>query len=446
MRKRRGLVAGWVLLTGLALAAPAMAEEPAQPADTPSPTEEPAQPADTPPSAEEPAQPADTPPPAEEPVAELPPDPTREKMPFALYVEAAWGSGSADPYNTSIKASDLNAGHSTVEIVDASYGRAAIGWKLPRGKGDFRLNFQGFMEEEYEFRSVGATNRTADGSLVDSTSGLVPWWFIEINGGKLIATRLAPTWDSAADVAFGDMDGKPDFGSCAELPDGRFRCGEVTYDPSMPLKQITGSMPDDLQNRVDTYEIVYGREFGGRRYSSRWWAGLRYFEYEGNLLAGAWLNSNVTGLHYTDGSFLRLLNITQRTTGAGPVGSWEVDFNYFERALQLYLRGEAAFTLNNMEIDSGPFFQVKNVDAGLLMDDRMFKSQEKSSWQDRAEVGARLYLKNGMHFEVAYSITGFLDVALLPDLLQLGVTNEDPETFTQDLVIEALHVGAGFQF
>jgi hypothetical protein len=57
-----------------------------------------------------------------------------------------------------------------------------------------------------------------------------------------------------------------------------------------------------------------------------------------------------------------------------------------------------------------------------------------------------LYLKNGLEIEVAYGIAGYLDFLLLPDLLQLKVENVDPQTNTQDIVVQSFHVGAGFQF
>ena len=68
------------------------------------------------------------------------------------------------------------------------------------------------------------------------------------------------------------------------------------------------------------------------------------------------------------------------------------------------------------------------------------------SWSNRAEAGARLYLRNGLHFEVAYSIAGYLDMVLMPDLLQVGITNENPQTVSHDIIVDSLHFGAGFQF
>lgn len=432
MRKWRGFVAIWGLLLALpGLGSAAMAQDPAAPEEEPATVEEPA------------------------PVPEQQDEGEKKKMPFGLYVGVAGGYGEADELNTTIFANELNAGVNTLTLTDQSYARAAIGWKLPHRKGAFRLIFQGFKEEDYEYSSRGVSDRLQGDAFADVESGgLVPWWFTEIEGGDLLSVRLKPIWSLTTDDA--DGDGKGDFDpsdpGCNFLGDIA-QCGEISYDLTTPSRIVVGTMPDNLQNRVNTYDVVYGREFGGRRYSSRWWGGVRYFEYDGQLLASAWLNLGETaGEHYTDGAFLRLLNITQETTGIGPVGSWEVDFNFYDKGLQLFIRGEAAFTFNNMEMDSGPFFQI--VDEGssvpptpaTTLDDRLYKTLDKSAWQDRGEVGARLNFKNGLEFEIAYSITGYLDFILMPDLLQLGVTNDDPQTFTQDIIVDSFHVGAGFQF
>lgn len=377
-------------------------------------------------------------------------EPKKKKMPFSLYVGVAGGTGDSDTFNTSIFADELNGGESRLTLTDQTYGRATVGWKMPRGKGDFRLVYQGVKEDEYDFTSLGVSSRIGGGITVDVDSGLVPWWFIDITGGQLTAQRVTPQWDVAADTTFGDSDGRADFGTCTDLANGVFRCGEITYDPTdlndPNRRVITAAMPDSLQNRVNTYDLVYGREFGRRRYSSRWWGGLRYFNYDGQLYGGAWLNTSNAGVYYTDGSFLRLLTISQEASGAGPVGSWEVDFNFYDKGLQFFLRGEAAFTFNRLKMDSGPFFQIVDPSGGITLADRLVKSLDKSSWQDRAEAGVRVYLKNGLEFEIAYSITGYLDVILMPDLLQPGVTNEEPQTATQDIVFTSFHVGAGYQF
>jgi hypothetical protein len=465
----------------LALAPVAVAEEPPPAAPDTLEEEAPAEPeAPEPPAPEEPTPeaPPPVPPPAEQPTPEAPPSipPAAEEpaapeepvpvpevgtppggVPFALYVGFAVGTGSSDAFDTSIFASELDAGVSQFTIDEQVYGKGAIGWKLQHGKGDLRFIFQGIKEDQYDFQSQGVSVRLPSGQA-DLDSGLVPWWFVEVNGGQLTSTRLVPMWDTNADATYGDGDGIPDFGTCTDLGNSMTRCGEITYDGSAPDRVVTGTLPDDFQNRIDTYDIVYGREFGGRRYSSHWWAGLRYFQYDGQVLATAWLNagggSGTTaaqpGEHFTDGGFLPLLQLAQEASGLGPLGSWEVDFNFFDRAFQLYVRAEAAFTLNSLSLDSQPFFQV--VDEGgsgapaILLPDRLNKDLDKSSWQDRLEAGARLHMKNGLQFEVAVARSGFLDIVLLPNLLQTGVTNEDPQTSTQDVVFDSFHAGVGFQF
>jgi hypothetical protein len=243
-----------------------------------------------------------------------------------------------------------------------------------------------------------------------------------------------------------DEDQLPDFGPCSPNDMNMLQCGEIIYDPANTEVLAQGTVADDLANRINTYDVVYGREFGGRRFSSRWWGGFRYFQYEGQLYSGAWLNEALPGSGFTDGAFLNLLRISQDTSGFGPVGSWEAQFNFFDKGVQLFLRGEAAFTFNTMKMDSDPFFQVLDSASGTLLDDRMAKELEKSSWQNRAEVGGRINLKNGLQFELAYSIAGFLDFILMPDLLQLGGTNENPQSATQDIIVHTAHFGVSFQF
>lgn len=432
MRKWRGFIAIFGLLLALAgLGSAAMAQDPAAPEEQPATAEEPAS------------------------VTAQEDEGKKEKMPFGLYVGFAGGMGDADEFNTTIFANDLNGGANYLTLDEQTYGRAAIGWRLPHRKGAFRVIFQGVKEEDYEYSSRGVSDQLAgDGTADVESGGLVPWWFVEVDGGDLLSVRLVPMWDLATDDA--DGDGKGDFDASDPLCNFQgdiAHCGEISYDLTTPDRIVVGTMPDNLQNRINTYDVVYGREFGGRRYSSRWWGGVRYFQYDGQLLAGAWLNLGETaGEHFTDGSFLRLLRIQQETTGIGPVGSWEADFNFFDKGLQLFIRAEAAFTFNSMEMDSGPFFQILDEGSSVpptpasTLDDRLAKSLDKSTWQDRGEVGARVNLKNGLEIEAAYSIAGYLDFILMPDLLQLGVTNDDPQTFTQDIVVEAFHVGVGYQF
>ena len=363
MRNWKGFIAIWGL--AVLLAPVAWAQDPASPDDDPATTDEPA--------ATAPAQDVDQ----------------KKGTPFGLYLAAAYGSGSSDDVITTIFADDLHEGRGSVELTEQAYGRGALGWKLPHGKGDFRLLFQGIKEEEFEFEATGRLNfvtHTENNTLpvVDPDSDLVPWWTVTVQNGQLHSVRLIPTWNLDADFLFGNNNGVPEFGDCINVGDGMLRCGEISYDTTAPDREVRSTFPSNLSNRVNVYDAVYGREFGGRRYSSRWWGGLRYFEYEGQLLAGAWLSFAGVPSNFTDGAFLRLLNISQQTTGMGPVGSWEADFNFWNRGLQLYIRGELAFTFNDMKMDSGPYFQV--VTPGILLDDRPDQGveQERLAEQGRS--------------------------------------------------------------
>jgi hypothetical protein len=391
----------------------------------------------------------------------------QKKRHFGLYVAVAAGQGSSDALGTSIAAGPLDQALSTLEFTEQTYGRATIGWQMRDArKGDLRLIVQGLREEEYRFHSDGVSNRISSDDTADlfcslntgegdtEKDCLIRWWEIDVNNGKLTSLRLIPEWSTEFDAMFGDGDGQPDFGPCVDLGSGIERCGEITYNRNSPDRLVTGQLADDLQNRIQTFDLVYGREFGTRRFSSRWWTGVRYFNYEGQLLAAAWLHQGEPGVHFTDGSFLRLLNISQQTSGAGPIGSWQIDFNFFNKGLVLFARGEVAFTFNDMSIDSGDFFRTTSEEGGddaaiILVQDRMSKDLQKSTWQNKAEIGAKFNFKNGLQLELGFSRAGYLDIFLMPDLLQLGgeqVTNNNPQTFTQDLIVDAFHAGVGFQF
>ncbi len=217
----------------------------------------------------------------------------------------------------------------------------------------------------------------------------------------------------------------------------------------------TINVTDDLENTAMHIDLLYGREFGRRRYSARWWTGLRYFAYEGNLLAGAWLGASPPGEGFTDGTNLRLLNFAQETTGFGPTGIMEADFNFLDKHLQFFVSGQAAFMLLDLEADSGTFFTVVSDPISAVVfpaEGNLNQSRTKSAWQTAAEGGVRYHLKNGLHFELAYNITGYLDVVINPPLIQIpqslieAAQGTSAVFNTQDLVSDGWRAGIGFQF
>lgn len=412
----------------------------------------------------------------------VPPDAPTEKKKFQIGLYAAFGGGlgSADPFNTSVLTEAARYAENEFTLDELMHGRAAIGWRLPEGKGDFRLVFTGYEEKSYEFHSIGAAAglrgatmnaactaeslreafakgvisadelNTSPGYVISPLGGscLYGWWNVSIKDGRLVSVRT-PGGGTGPDGIWTISD---DLNGNSE-PDP----GEILFLERDRVISIT--VPDNLQNAIVTWDALYGREFGGRRYSSRWWAGLRYFAYDGQMLAGAWLDRGAqAGKGFTDQAFLPLIGMSQETTGWGPTGSWEVDFNFFNKGLVFYLRGEMAFTFNRLEVDTGEFFTVVNTGASLLAPVRLLERRSKSSWQAAGEGGVRLRMRNGLEFELGYRPwSGYLDVALLPSTITIPTiegqvkTNEPENTIsalyhTQDFKVDSWHGLVGFQF
>ena len=393
-------------------------------------------------------------------------DDKEKKIPFALYVYASTGSMSTDPLNTSIETDSRSAADSFVTLDDQDYTKAVLGWKLPHGKGEFRLAFSSIREDSYEFDTHG--NQAALNGVGEIITERVPWWIADIVDGQLTAAQAEPFW-TVADDALGNGN------NAVELAEVRYAacpmiqvrteaevlsCFAQTLllpldDPQGPTLSHVLDVTDDLQNTAIHIDLLYGREFGRRRYSAHWWAGMRYFAYEGNLLAGAWLGVTPPGGGFTDGTNLRLLNFAQDTTGFGPTGIMEADFNFFDKRVQFFVSGQVAFLVLDLEADSGTFFTV--VADGVPpvnapAEGNLTQSRTKSAWQTAAEGGVRYHLKNGLHFEMAYNITGYLDVVINPPLIQIpqslieAAQGTSAVFNTQDLVSDGWRVGIGFQF
>jgi hypothetical protein len=420
------------------------------------------------------AQESDPPTPTEpteeiEPTEETEADQAPAPRKLGLYVAAGYGLGSAESLNTSILTEVNRVSHGSFEIDDQSLAIGAVGWKLPEGKGDFRLVFNGYKERSYTydgvggsselvpggsansvFLAVGCTEDDLAGVTVNDSPGFIVspeggrclygWWDVSIRDGRMVATRTPATWIQAEHDDNQNQATDPE-----EI---------VILDPD---RSIDRPFIDDLQNRLQTVDALYGREFGGRRISSRWWAGMRYFRYEGHALGTAWLDSEDSndGSGFTDGVLLQPLLFAQDASGIGPSVSWEADFNFFNKGLVLYLKGQSAFTFNQIESDSGQFFTItRNPASGLDISApaRLVESRDKSSWQNSAELGARIHLGNGLEFELAYRRSGFLDVVLFPAQLRIPANESQSLSGvsavynTQDFRIDGWHGTVGFQF
>jgi hypothetical protein len=391
------------------------------------------------PQAEEPqSQEADTP----EPQAE-PPSESEEpgKKYNGLYIEAGFGSWSTRDIDSSIDTGSRARAENNLSIDEQSYARAAIGWKLNRNKGDFRLIFNGWSEDTYALNTQGllqAVDPALQNVPVENVADQLFWWELQVDDGRLMSARYPPQWDINTDDTNGN---------------GLVDDGEQQYFAT-PDQMVVTETFKSLDNRAQTIDFVFGNVWGPRRFQGRWFAGARYFVYEGNILAPAWLTNLVDGQGFTDGAFLNLVNFTQETTGFGPTGLLEARFNFFDQRFQLFITGQASFMIEKLETSSGNFLTLVTNQSGLLVTApaSLSDSQSKSTWHTAGSVGARLRLRNGLKFELAYSAVGLLDAILLPDAIRVPETpQEAPQGTsaifnTQDYVLDGWTASMAFQF
>ncbi len=373
-----------------------------------------------------------------EPQAAEPAAPEKRPRYFGLYVRALTGAADTGDFNTSIETISTKLSETRFEFADNTFAQVGVGWRFADGKGDLRLSLNGYKEDGYTLDSEGRANGIIGGSGGVVQDPLI-WWRTRIENGVLTTQLTPPMWDLADDAN----------------DNGIIEQSEVRY--GMPSFTLTQPVTDDLQNRQQHVDLVYGREFGGRRYSGRWWSGMRYFTYEGNQLATAYVSIGPADVGFTDGFNNPLLLFRQETSGVGPTGSMEAHFNFFSKRLQFYLKGEAAFMLLDLETDTGPFVTIvqSEIQPTVLIPvpARFNESREKSSWQTGAEVGMRIMLNSGLHFEAGYNVTGYLDSVLMPPKIQvpenLQEANVQPPSavyVTQDIVHDGWRAGIAFQF
>jgi len=397
-----------------------------------------------------PAQESEPTPPAQAPAAEAAapspdsePPAKKKKIENGLYVYVGAGSGDSHDIDSSIETLVRRTTTSTFSLPGVDYGKVALGWRLPNHRGDFRLTYNGYKETDFLFESTGYEN-TVDPALGLAAVGVddnLLWWTMTGKPGSLVSARTPPQWDTSHDKNM----------------NGRITADEVFYI-GPDLEQQRG-LTDDLQNRVYTTDLTFGNSFGGRHFGSHWFGGLRFYGYEGNVLAGAWLDTGAAGRAgegWTDGVFLPPLLLHQDTSGWGPTGSMTADFKFFDERLTLYVKGQIAFTMSTIKVDTGPFFtivvQTSNPPLSIPAPAELVEERSKSVWNTNGEVGVRLNLKNGLELDLAYSATGFLDSVIMPLVLKVpGKAAEAPQgtsaTYrTRDLILQVWRLGVGFQF
>jgi hypothetical protein len=353
-----------------------------------------------------------------------------------MFVEVAAGSATIDDINSSIATSDESLTQNNLTLDDQDYGRVLVGWTLPADRGSLLIAFEGYKENSYSFDAEGLQSRLSTGA---STTGPLDWWSLSIENGQLNSARTPSVWDQLVNDTNGDGLADPN---------------EVVYLPADIV--ITKSVPDNLLNRVQTIDLLYRRDFGGRRISGRWDAGPRFFQYKGNIPVAAWIAVGASaGEGFTDGLQNRVLVFEEKATGVGPTFSLEIQFHFFRRRLTLYGQGRGAFLITSLSTDSGPFFSLIRDPTNATMfpaEARVRRDLDKSTWNLGGELGVRVRLLEGFLFHAAYSVTAYQDAVLLPNTFSFpeNIPQSTQGTValfnTQDLTTTTVRAGFSFQF
>jgi hypothetical protein len=237
--------------------------------------------------------------------------------------------------------------------------------------------------------------------------------------------------------------------------------GDSVFDPSEVVTGATdlsfsSATTDTLKNVTQTWDLLYQREWGGRRFRGAWSAGVRAFLYEGTIPMAAWLglDAALPGTQFTDGTVIRLVPLAQESKGWGPTGSGEAQYNFARGRVVVYLQARAAFLLQDMEVDSGTFVTYADDPSvgTILAPARLTQSLDKSVWQLTGELGGRIRVLPGTHLLLSYAYRSYMDAMLLPVEIQIPRSDAQADNGTiglfksHDIKIASYHAGLSFQF
>jgi hypothetical protein len=359
---------------------------------------------------------------------------------FAMYLETRGGPASIDKVSNPLPSGPQSSSASEIGFNGSKAGQFTVGWTLPRGRGQYLLTYNGIADGDYELNATGSQKSyvVVQGQAGHNIDFFEPWWHVTVNNGQLRTTKTPPVWDAQLDDA--NSNGVPD--------PGEFRFPTTTFDGS-------ASIPSDLGNSIQTWDLHYRREFGGIKIRSRWTAGIRYLSYKGAIVTPFWLTGQASpaGFGYSDGIQNAFMIMQQSTSGYGPVGSGEIQFNFFRQRLTLYALAQAAFLLETLHTDSGAFTYLAQDAGGFFPGSgRIEDDVSKSSWNVGGEAGVRVKMLEGFHLIVAWNRTGYLDTMLVPNSLSLPTnpTQTSQGTtarfVTRDFDITTISLGLSFQF
>lgn len=357
---------------------------------------------------------------------------------FALYVEFAASSSEFEDLDLSVATTGDLVSRNRFTIDDAFGGTGTIGWRLPNDRGRYLVTFEGFKEEGFDFEGLGFFRFIPLDPNANPTQPLL-WWTVRMNdSGRLDSSRTPPIWSAATDTN----------------GNGRADVDEVTYGGSDLT--FSTSTPRNFRNRTQTWDLYYSREWGGRRVRGAWTVGGRYFLYEGTMPVAAWLGDGGTsaGSQYTDGEVIRLIPMTQDTTGWGPRGSGEVQYHFARGRMTVFARATAALLFQTMRVDSGDFstFVRDQATGTLLAPARLSLDLDKTVWHLIGEAGAKIRLVPGGFLVVSYSYRGYLDMILTPTQIAIPATSVQINQGTiglytsRDLRVRSVSAGFSYQF
>ena len=367
---------------------------------------------------------------------------------FAMYLETRGGPSSIDAIDNSLSSGVKSQSVNELNFDGTKSGQFTIGWTLPRGRGQYLLTYTGIADGNFELDASGtqASYQKSGSQAQQVILYQLPWWQITVRNGQMTTTKTPPVWNSVFD------DSVDNGGDGDTLPDEN----EMKYP--VTTVDISSTVPNDLGNRIQTWDLYYRREFGGVRIRSRWTAGIRYLTFDGSIVTPAWVAgpSSTNGVGYTDGVQLGLLMMKQTTSGWGPVGSGEIDFNFFRQRLTLYALVQAALILETLDTDSGPFTYLARdpavVGAYYPGAGRIQAQVSKSTWNTTFEAGLRVKMLEGFNLIVDWNTTGYLDTMLLPTDLSIPDNSSQVALGTtarfvsRDFVVTSINLGLSFQF
>jgi len=362
---------------------------------------------------------------------------------FAMYLETRGGPASIKTVGNSLASGFKSNASNEINFSGTKSGQFTAGWTLPRVRGQYLLTYTGVADGTFELDSTGTQQSyQASGSQAVFVIGYqLPWWQVTVRDGQLTTTKTPPVWNSIADDTNGN--GVPD-------------PNEIKY-PTTTVT-LSATVPKSLGNKVQTWDLCYRREFGGVKIRSRWTAGLRYLTFDGAIATPAWVTgaSSTAGFGYTDGTQLDLILMQQSTSGFGPVGSGEIQFNFFRQRLTLYALVQAAFILETLNGDSGAFTYLARdpavVGAYFPGSGRIQSDVSKSTWNTTFEAGLRVKLLEGFHLILDWNTTGYLDTILIPTDLSIPdnasqvAIGTTARFVSRDFVVSSINLGLSFQF